>query len=455
MKVSILTVFPAFYNEFLSTSLVKLAQDRGLVEFNFVEFASLCQPGKRIDEPTVGPGPGMILKPEIVEKAIEKCEKEHGFGLKIFFSPQGQKLSQPIFRQFSELLQVEPCEEDKNSGSGGNAKHIILVCARYEGIDARVEEEFADFVFSIGDYVLMGGDLPAQVFLEGLLRLLPGVLGNEESAKTESFETPFFDHPEYGLPVEWKGEKIPDVVQSGHHKEIALWRKKEAAEKTLLNRFDWFRSQDEISKNDLDLAKSIIPPHYVVLMHGRVVVKGKNCSTTSVASLDLHDIARACATFGVKNFFVVTPLLDQQSIVKEFISFWTDESGKKFNYSRFQAVSKLILCSSLDEVKERIRAQDGDLPLMITTSAKQHDHEKVITYNDQGRVWKEKKPILMVIGTGQGLEEDLVQESDFLLTSIDGMSDYNHLSVRAATGIILDRWLGLQPQRRVLGAKKL
>ncbi|MCK4499686.1 hypothetical protein KAU11_04270 [Candidatus Babeliales bacterium] len=443
MKVSIITTFPQLYDAFLSTSLIKIAQQNNLVEFSLVELSSLCQPGKRIDESTVGPGPGMILKPKIIGKAIEKCISTHGPGFKIFFSPQGTKLSQPLLRSMASHISVATANTPSTSETELLQEHIILVCARYEGIDARVEAKYADLVLSIGDYVLMGGDLPAQVFIEGFLRLLPGVLGSEESAKTESFESPFFDHPEYGLPTTWHEQTIPPIVQSGNHKAISEWRKNEAAQKTILNRFDWFRSQQPSAK-DQAIAKKYIPPHYVVLMHDQVVVRNANASTTSVTSLDLHDIARACATYDIKNFFVVTPLKDQQSIVKEFINFWTNEHGKKYNPSRFTAVSRLILCSSLDDVMDKINEQEGKTPFLVTTSAKKHNHEKYIDYNDQALVWESQKPVLILIGTGQGLQDQLIEKSNFLLLPIDGMSNYNHLSVRAATGIILDRWLGLQ-----------
>ena len=207
MKISIITVFPEFYDAFIKLSLVARAIKNGIIEFNFVQFSDLCEPTKRIDEPTCGPGVGMILKPEIVQKAIEQCEKKWGKGLKIFFSAQGQKIDQKILNTLVKNLSTEKSVKDKKIDE--NQKHLILVCGRYEGIDTRVEKEFSDLSLSIGDYVLMGGDLPAQVFLEGFLRLIPGVVGKIESIEKESFQGPFLDYPQYGLPVEWRDKKIP------------------------------------------------------------------------------------------------------------------------------------------------------------------------------------------------------------------------------------------------------
>lgn len=453
MKISILTLFPNLYCQFFKTSLIKLAIEKGLIEVNLINLVSLCAPASRVDTPTVGPGPGMILKPEIIEKGLSLAEEKFGPGFKIFFSPKGCLLDQILLNSLAEKFgQTEPVQEDDFSvvqtlkHEDKRSNHIILVCARYEGIDHRVEKVFADLLLSIGDYVLLGGDLPCQVFLEGFLRLLPGVVGNKTSIETESFQSPFLDHPEYGLPVSWKGLDVPEVLLSGNHKKIKDWRAKEAARETVCARFDWFRAHPEAEKSQ-ELVKSVIPNHYAALMHSQVIV-GSGPGTTSVTSIDLHDIARSCATYGVKKFFVVTPLKDQQEIVKTFISFWTSDEGIEYNSSRFQAVSSLILISTLAETIEKIVELEGKIPLLVATSAKDFEHAKKISYWDQGLVWQQERPILFIFGTGKGLDEELVSCCNFLLGPINGISNYNHLSVRSAVGIILDRWFGLNPKRR-------
>lgn len=440
LNISIITVFPELYDSFIGTSLIKRARDRGLLNFNLVKLSSFCEPGKRIDEPTVGHGPGMILKPEIVEAAYNACIAQFGHGYTIFFSPKGTKLTQPVLNQLAQQFELAETPTAKTSPK---TNHLILVCARYEGMDERVEAVFANQVISIGDYVLMGGDLPAQLLLEGMLRLMPGVVGNTESIKTESFQSPFFDHPEYGLPATWHNQEIPPILRSGDHKAIQGWRQTTAARQTILKRFDWFRSQQP-SPEAKKLAQDQIPPHYVVLMHSNVLVENNIPGTTSVTSIDLHDIARSSMTYGIKTFFIVTPLVDQQAIVREFVNFWLSNTGKTYNPSRFAAISNLVLCSTLDEVKQQIQhANGGLLPLQIATSAKRHPNATPISYADQGLVWQQNRPVLIVLGTGQGLTESLVAASDFLLPPLGGLSDYNHLSVRSAAAIILHRWLGL------------
>ena len=416
MKISVITVFPELYRAFIKTSLIARAIENKLIELNLVRFSDMCEPKDRIDTPTCGPGSGMVLKPKVIAKAIGHCEEQYGPGYKIFFSPQGENLNQKQLRKFADsVLQKElTVKTNENMKFSDEDIHIILVCARYEGIDERVEQYYADSIFSIGDYVLMGGDLPAQVFLEGFLRYIPRVVGKKESVEKDSFSGPFFDYPQYGLPVEWNGIKIPQIVQSGNHESIEQWRIATACKKTLRYRFDWVR-QSFLSQDEKKTCKSNIPNHYVALMHSDVVVRGNNGGHTSVTSLDLHDIARSSATYGVENVFMVTELEDQRSIMQEFLNFWLSKKGIEYNSSRFEAVKKVIPIKSFEKVKLFIKEKDGAEPIIITTSAKQYGYAKAIDYFSQGKVWECNRPILFVFGTGQGLNEKILKQSDYLL----------------------------------------
>ena len=442
VTISILTVFPQLHESFLALSLLGKAQEKGLLKINLIRFSDFVAPKERIDQQLCGPGAGMILKPEVVEKAINYCIATHGDGFKIFFSPQGTVITQPTIKLLAEELfnLSSPHTFPEPVGT-----HIILVCPRYEGMDARVEQEYADAVISIGDYVLMGGDLPAQVLLEALLRYAPGIVGNAESVEADSFSGPLLDHPAYTLPVTWHEQEIPAIVRSGNHEAIAQWRREAACKKTILQRFDWFRSAQP-NRELCDEAKKIIPPHYVVLMHDQIKLADGSTGTSSVTSIDIHDTARSCATFGVQNFFIVTPLVDQLSIVHTFLNFWHSETGRKYNASRFQAVSRVRTEVSLERVLASIKAETGLEPLILTTSAKKISHKKTVDFNSQGTVWQHQRPVVLLFGTAQGLADEVVEKSDYLLLPIDGMTDYNHLSVRSAMAIILDRWLGLQPR---------
>jgi len=429
MKISILSVFPEIYKNFLETSLVRRAQEAKLVEYELDSFKSFVAPKERIDAPAFGPGAGMVIKAEVVQKAIEAKEHKNGSAYKVFFSPQGKKLDQGLLRKIANLAQKKG--------------HLMLLPARYEGMDDRAEQHYADEIISIGDFVLMGGDLPAMVFLEGLLRFIPGVVGKKESVEMESFSGPFVDYPSYAEPVEWQGHRVPDIVRSGNHEEIRKWRLKKSAEKTVLQHFNWMRSQP-MDAEQKEFAKTFIPPHYVALMHYEVLVRESEdkTGTTSVTSLDIHDIARSAKSFGLKNYFIVTPLVDQQKIVQKMIDFWNSDVGKGYNKCRFEAVKQVMLKSSLEGAIAQIEKQEGKKPLVIVTSAKSYKKSNVVTYREQSKVWALGRPVLLLFGTGQGLSDDIMERADFVLVPVEGFSDYNHLSVRSAAAIIFDRWLG-------------
>jgi tRNA (guanine37-N1)-methyltransferase len=433
MNISILSVFPDLYNPFLQTSLVRRAQEQGHVTFDLESFFSYAAPKERIDAPTFGHGAGMLIKPEVVQKAIEDKEQRHGKAFKIFFSPHGKKLDQTVLQELAA--------QSQSSG------HLMLLPARYEGMDTRVEQEYADAIISVGDFVLMGGDIPAMILLEGLLRLIPGVVGKQESVERESFSGALVDYPEYTEPVEWKGIKVPDVVRSGNHEAIRQWRMQQAAQRTILGHFDWARGCALTPQENQQLQEAL-PAHYVLLNHGDVMVgrQERIPGTTSVTSIDMHDIARSSKTYGIKNFFLVTPLLDQQKVITTLLDFWQKGAGIDYNKQRHEAVKSVRMASTVDEVIAQIEQAEGARPLVIATSARAQEHHQMITFYDQHTVWALKRPVLFVFGTGQGLTPEFINQCDFLLPPVGSMSDFNHLSVRSAVAVVLDRWLGLSPR---------
>ncbi|HBR71002.1 TPA: tRNA (guanosine(37)-N1)-methyltransferase TrmD [Candidatus Dependentiae bacterium] len=429
VNVSILTLFPELYKPFLKESLIGRAQEKGIFTSEVTDLFSFAAPKKRIDAPTFGPGAGMLIKPDILERAIASQEQKFGRSYKIFFSPHGTPLNQFHARRISQVLQEK--------------QHIMLLPARYEGMDARVEAHYADEIISIGDYVLMGGDLPAMVLLEAVLRYVPGVVGKDESVEKDSFSGPLVDYPEYTEPLKWQGMEVPEIIRSGNHQKISEWREEQALKRTLLGgHFEWFRSFD-LNERLVSEAQKIIPPHYLALMHVDVNLKENRVGTSSVTSLDIHDIARSAATYGLKKYFIVTPLEDQQKITQTLLDFWATK-GKEYNLHRHRAVQLVDLSISLDETIEKIKNETGKDPLLIATSAKKHAEIPQITFYDQQIVWKQERPVLLLLGTASGLADAVLKRCDYLLMPIKGLSDFNHLSVRSAAAVILDRWLGLQ-----------
>lgn len=432
MKISILSVFPDLYKPFINTSLVCRAQEKGIVQFDIEPFFAFVKPKERIDAPTFGPGAGMMIRPEVVERGIESQEKKFGSAFKIFFSPHGKQLDQPLLEFITQKAQ----EKD----------HLMLLPARYEGMDVRVEEEYADLIVSLGNFVLMGGDIPAMMLLEGMLRLIPGVVGKEESVKEESFSGPFVDYPGYTEPVVWHDKTVPDILRSGNHAAIAQWRKQQAAQRTVKQHFNWLRSYP-LSNEQKNLAKKYIPKHYVVLLHHDVLVgPTRTLGTTSVTSIDIHDIARSSKTFGIETFFLATPLQDQQVIVKKLLDFWLHEEGPTYNPNRHDALKSVVVYDYLTDAITHIEQKEGKKPLLIATSARDMGQKNIISYDDQDKVWQEDRPLLFIFGTGQGLAPALLEQCDYTLLPVHGFSEFNHLSVRSAVAIILDRWLGINEE---------
>lgn len=429
MNVSVATVFPELYSEFLKTSLIKRAHEQEKVGFDVVGFSHFCEPKERLDGPTVGHGAGMAIRPEVLERTVEALEHKHGKAFKIFFTPQGEKFTQDTAKKFADILQTQ--------------KHIMLIAGRYEGIDDRAQRYYADSEISIGDYVLMGGDLPAMVVMEALLRHIPGVVGKADSVDQDSFSGPFVDYPTYTVPPrEWKGMSIPDVLLSGNHAEIQKLREEISIKRSVREHFEWLRSHC-VSPKDRKNAAGHIPSHYVALLHDEVIVgQDGRVGTSSVTSLDIHDIARSAKTYGIKEYFVVTPLEDQQKIVQTILGFWHG-AGIEYNKQRSEAVELVTLMASLDETIKSIEQKEGKPPLIIATSARAVSDAPLITYGDQKEVWSHDRPVLFIFGTAQGISSDTIKRSDFLLLPLEGFSGYNHLSVRSATAIILDRWLGI------------
>lgn len=423
--ISILTVFPDLYETFLKTSLLKRAQEQ--MSFSVAGFSSFCDPKERIDGPTAGHGAGMALRPEVLERAITVTEERFGKAFRIFVTPQGHKLDAHKTKEIAQILKTN--------------NHVMFVAGRYEGIDQRVHEEYADLEISIGDYVLMGGDLPVMVTLEATLRHIEGIVGQKESVDQDSFSGSFFDYPTYTVPPRvWKDRTIPEILLSGNHKAMNEWRREIAAENTIKKNFLWVRQHCK-EKKDKVLVEQKLPPHYVVLMHDQVVVQQGVVGTSSVTSLDIHDIARSSRTYGIKNYFLVTPLIDQQKIVSKILHFW-NTSGIEYNNKRHVAVKQVELKESLQSVIEAITLKEGKRPVLVSTSAQPVNNVTPITYYDQTKVWAHERPVLFIFGTAKGLASELMEQCDYVLLPIEGFTTFNHLSVRSAVAIILDRWLG-------------
>lgn len=230
MRFDILTLFPEIFDSFLGESLLKKAIDAKLLEvhrWNMRDWSKSKH--NKVDDRPYGGGPGMVLKPDLVCDCVEavqgKCDEP---GRIVLLTPAGERLTQPVVERLAEH------------------KRLILLCGRYEGFDDRVRLAINPLEISIGDFVCNGGEVPAMVLIESVMRLIPGVLGDEQSSAEDSFSQPgWIEYPQYTRPPEFRGMKVPDVLLRGNHREIAEWRREQA------------RLRSEARK----AAKSASPPH--------------------------------------------------------------------------------------------------------------------------------------------------------------------------------------------------
>jgi tRNA (guanine37-N1)-methyltransferase len=441
--VSIITVFPELFAEWAGTSLIARACQAGRLTLNCLRLSDYAAPKERIDTPACGPGAGMVLKAPIVSAAIEHAWAQYGKGPVCFFTPSGTLLTQRVCKALVGSWGLAR-EADAQEPAVDAVRHIVLVCGRYEGVDCRVITYYNGIELSIGNYVLMGGDIPAQVFLESVLRYVPLVVGDAHSVEHDSFSGPLVDYPAYGQPNEWNGLLVPAVLLSGDHGRIEKWRHDTALEQSVHSHFGWLRTS-MLSDAQRTQIGAVMPAHYVILMHDQVLIGRKEAvpGTTSVTTIDVHDIARSCATYGVKKFFVVTPLKDQQELLRVFFEFWHTDQGRMYNHNRYDAMSCVQVVDSLADAEAAIAAlHDGMMPIKIATSARAVHGVQSLAFDHQAIAWKHQAPIALLFGTGQGMTQELLQQCQYVLTPLYGFTRYNHLSVRAAVAIVLDRWLG-------------
>ncbi|HUJ09933.1 MAG TPA: tRNA (guanosine(37)-N1)-methyltransferase TrmD [Verrucomicrobiae bacterium] len=213
MEIDVLTLFPRIFEGPLEESILKRGQNKGLAAIRVHNLREFTHDKHHVvDDKPYGGGPGMLMKPEPIFEAVEKFRR--GDSCVVLMNPQGEPLTQSRARKFSEET------------------HLIIICGHYEGVDERVRDALVDEDVSIGDYVLTNGALAAAVFVDAVVRLVPGVLGDEQSAADDSFAAGLLEGPQYTRPPEFRGLRVPDVLLSGNHEEVARWRKEQARHRT-------------------------------------------------------------------------------------------------------------------------------------------------------------------------------------------------------------------------------
>jgi len=419
-KYNILTIFPDMFRDPFSLGVLSKAAESGFFHINPVDIRDYTTDKHRTtDDYQYGGGQGLVMKVEPIHRAVNDIKDKQGGTRVILMDPRGKRFTQ------------EDAERLKEYDS------LTFICGRYEGVDERVVDLVVDESMSLGDFVLTGGEFASMVMIDSIARLLPGVLGDENSPLEESHQSGLLEHPHYSKPREYEGHEVPEILFSGHHANIEKWRREESLKRTYENRRDMLKTAS-LTAEDKKVLDTLVRKKkiYVALLHYPMKDKEKENVATSITNMDLHDISRSCTTYDVKNYYVVTPLEAQREIASRVIKHWLEGYGATYNVNRKQAFGGTMLMDGLLDVVADIEKKEGERPVVVATTAR--DSRANIGFQEVSEL-SEEKPILILFGTGWGFTEDVFKMSDRVLKPIEGAGNFNHLSVRSAVAIILDR----------------
>ena len=415
MKITVITAFPELMRNYLASSVLGRGIAAGKLEAEVVDIRDFSEGSYRqIDDYCYGSG-GMMLMAEPLARAVESVSG----GAKpyvVYPSPQGVRLHQELVEDLARK------------------EHLVIVCGHYEGVDERFTEKYVDMEISLGDFVLTGGEMPAMAIVDAVSRLIPGVVGSESSVEEDSFYSGMLDTPHYTRPAQWRGERVPEVLLNGDAKAIERWRRRQSVERTLDRR------------PDIAGRAGIIPwlsgGAYVMEVHYPVLDKRGEKSSTAITGMDLHDIARACRTYGIKKYLLVTPIAQQREMAKRIAGHWTSGWGADYNPDRREAFSTLKIFASVQKAIAWAEEKEKKPVFKIATTAKRHAGAQHWLTLKREILRRDHSP-LIIFGTGWGLHDEVMEMADAVMTPIIGGKDgWNHLSVRSAVSITLDRFFG-------------
>ena len=422
MRFTILSLFPEFFDTPLSSGLMGKAREESLVEFVFVNPRDFATDKHRsVDDRPYGGGPGMVMMLEPLARALRSLENP---GRILLLSPRGRPLTQAVARELS------------HEGA------LTLLCGRYEGIDERLLDLFPIEMVSVGDFILSGGESAAVCLIESVARLLPGFMGKDASGDEESFSQGLLEYPHYTRPECFEDLVVPPVLLCGDHAKIRAWRREQSLAQTLARRPELL-ARAEISASDRSFLSQIPRATlarnlHIALVHGPVLNKFGQTVTVSLTNLDLHDIARISRTYGLGGFTVVTPLEDQRALARTLMEHWVHGAGGQANPDRADAISMVRVAATLEEAIAQVKNVTGQDPWVLATSAKP---DGTVT-PDNVREALLTRPALLVLGTGSGLSPELLAKTHAQVAPVRPYGGYNHLPVRAACAVLMDRIFG-------------
>ncbi len=415
MKISVVTAFPELIKSYLASSVIGRAVASGRLAAEVVDIRDFAEGAYRqIDDYCYGGG-GMMLMAEPLARAVDSLSAE-GKPFVVCPGPQGVRLHQELVE---ELARKE---------------RLVIVCGHYEGVDERFTEKYVDMEISLGDFVLTGGEMPAMAIIDAVARLIPGVVGSESSVENDSFFDGMLDTPHYTRPALWRGAPVPDTLTGGDAKAIEQWRRRQSVVRTL------GRRPDVISR--AGLAPWLSGGSYVMEVHYPVLDRNGGKASTAITGMDLHDIARACRTYGIKKYLLVTPIAQQREMAKRIAEHWTSGWGADYNPDRREAFSTLKIFASAEKALAWAREKEKKPPFTIATTAKLRPGARHWLSLKREILRRDHSPVF-IFGTGWGLHDEVLEKADAVMTPIRGGKDgWNHLSVRGAVSATLDRFFG-------------
>jgi tRNA (guanine37-N1)-methyltransferase len=428
---NIVTIFPQMFDAPFKQGVISKAIEAGIVAVNAIDLRVYAEDKHRTtDDYQYGGGVGLVMKPEPIVRAV-RAIRERSETHVVMLDPRGEKFTQRTAERLSGY------------------ESLTFICGRYEGVDERVRELVVDEAISLGDFILTGGEFAAMTMIDAVARLIPGVLGDDTSMDEESFSLTSaagvantLEYPHYTRPPEYEGLKVPELLLSGRHADIVKWRAAQALEQTRKYRPELLDATqlDDASRKEIYQATATPKGKElklaVALMHYPMQDKQGTLVTTSITNMDLHDISRSAATYGAKRYFVVTPLQAQREIAQKVISHWTEGFGAGYNSNRKEAFTRTELCDSILYAMQECEKLWGEKPLLVATTAR--TERATVSAASLGKI-AESRPVLLLFGTGWGFRKEVFDVVDYVLEPILGASDFNHLSVRSAVAILLDR----------------
>ena len=390
MRINILTLFPEWFASPLDTALLGKAREAGLVEFDILNPRDRTEDRHHIvDDRPYGGGPGMVMMLEPLVKTLRELETERGgAGRIIMLAAAGKPLTQSLARELAR----------------------------------------------------------EETLVEAATRLIPGFMGKEESGDDESFSAGLLEYPHFTRPEVFEDVPVPDVLRSGDHGRIAKWRREQSLRTTLRVRPDMLDGAP-LTSDDMEYLRETVEVAgrlrlgrnlHCALVHYPVFLGDRKTGATSLTNLDVHDIARCSRTYGLGSFTVVTPLKDQQTILETLVRHWTEGPGGVSNPDRAEAFSLVRMASDVQGAIDLVEARTGQRPVLLGTSARDNG----VMTPQAVRDLLVDRPVLLLFGTGHGMAPEILDACDGILRPLRWMDAYNHLPVRGAVAITLDRVLG-------------